>query len=138
MLLLMAKKNIQLKIYLIQKILNIILILIRLNQSQKNIKLNIDINCDNDVCGSPEFKAFVDNENNLEVKFDSRNSNFDSDNYKYSIDLYLIPKASGTSNLEVIFKDYNSGKQTKYLYKVTIDDNFNTTYKLIDNNQFKI
>ena len=98
------------------------------------INFNIDINCDNDVCGSPEFKAFVDNENNLEVKFDSRNSNFDSDNYKYSIDLYLIPKASGTSNLEVIFKDYNSGKQTKYLYKVTIDDNFNTTYKLIDNN----
>lgn len=98
------------------------------------INFNIDINCDNDACGSPEFKAFVGNENNLEVKFDSKNSNFDSDNYKYSINLYLIPKASGTSNLEVIFKDYNSGKQTKYLYKVTIDDNFNTTYKLIDNN----
>lgn len=98
------------------------------------INFNIDINCDNDACGSPKFKAFVGNENNLEVKFDSKNSNFDSDNYKYSINLYLIPKASGTSNLEVIFKDYNSGKQTKYLYKVTIDDNFNTTYKLIDNN----
>ncbi|MBP3766202.1 MAG: VanZ family protein, partial [Bacilli bacterium] len=98
------------------------------------ISFNVDINCDNDVCGSPENKAFVGNENNLEVKFDNRNSIFDTDNYKYKIDLYLIPKASGTSNLEVIFKDDNSGKQTKYLYKVTIDDNFNTTYKLIDNN----
>ena len=50
-------------------------------------------------------KAFVGNKNNLEVKFDSRNSIFDSDNKKYSINLYLIPKANGTSNLEVIFKD---------------------------------
>ena len=70
----------------------------------------------------------------LEVKFDSRNSIFDSDNKKYSINLYLIPKANGTSNLEVIFKDDNSGKQTKYLYKVIIDDNLNTTYKLSENN----
>lgn len=97
------------------------------------ISFNVDINCDNDVCGSPENKAFVGNENNLEVKFDNRNSIFDTDNYKYKIDLYLIPKASGTSNLEVIFKDDNSGKQTKYLYKVTIDENLKTTYTLLEN-----
>lgn len=98
------------------------------------INFDIDLNCDNNACGSPEFKAFVGNKNNLEVKFDSRNSIFDSDNKKYSINLYLIPKANGTSNLEVIFKDDNSGKQTKYLYKVIIDDNLNTTYKLSENN----
>lgn len=98
------------------------------------ISFNIDINCDSDVCGSPEYKAFVGNENNLEVKFDSKNSIFDADNYKYSIDLYLIPKASGTSNIEVIFKDYNSGEQTKYLYKVTIDDKLATTYDLVKDN----
>ncbi|MBO5095798.1 MAG: hypothetical protein J6B98_02890, partial [Bacilli bacterium] len=97
------------------------------------ISFNVDINCDNDVCGSPENKAFVGNENNLEVKFDNRNSIFDTDNYKYKIDLYLIPKASGTSNLEVIFKDDNSGKQTKYLYKITIDENLKTTYTLLEN-----
>ncbi|MBP3921174.1 MAG: VanZ family protein [Bacilli bacterium] len=96
------------------------------------INFNIDINCDNDVCGSPENKAFVGNENKLEVKFDNRNSIFDTN--KYNIDLYLIPKESGTSNLEVIFKDYNSEKQTKYLYKVTIDENLNTTYELLKNN----
>ena len=98
------------------------------------INFDIDLNCDNNACGSPEFKALVGNKNNLEVKFDSRNSIFDSDNKKYSINLYLIPKANGTSNLEVIFKDDNSGKQTKYLYKVIIDDNLNTTYKLSENN----
>ena len=98
------------------------------------INFDIDLNCDNNACGSPEFKAFVGNKNNLEVKFDSRNSIFDSDNKKYNINLYLIPKTNGTSNLEVIFKDDNSGKQTKYLYKVIIDDNLNTTYKLSENN----
>ena len=98
------------------------------------INFDIDLNCDNNACGSPEFKAFVGNENNLEVKFDSRNSIFDVDNKKYIINLYLIPKVSGSSNLEVIFKNDNSGKQTKYLYKVIIDDNLNTTYKLLENN----
>jgi glycopeptide antibiotics resistance protein len=98
------------------------------------INFDIDLNCDSNACGSPEFKACVGNKNNLEVKFDSRNSIFDSDNKKYSINLYLIPKANGISNLEVIFKDDNSGKQTKYLYKVIIDDNLNTTYKLSENN----
>ena len=98
------------------------------------INFNVDIDCNNMVCGSPEFRAFVGNENNLEVKFDSRNSISDSDNKKYSINLYLIPKASGSSNLEVIFKDDNSEKQTKYLYKVNIDKDLKTTYKLIENN----
>ena len=98
------------------------------------INFDIDLNCDNNACGSPEFKAFVGNENNLEVKIDFRNSIFDVDNKKYIINLYLIPKVSGSSNLEVIFKDDNSGKQTKYLYKVIIDDNLNTTYKLLENN----
>ena len=96
------------------------------------INFDIDINCGNDVCGSPEFKAFVGNENNLEVKFDSRNSVLDVDNYKYRIALYLIPKDSGASNLEVIFKDDNSGKQTKYLYKVIIDENLKITYELLE------
>ena len=98
------------------------------------INFNVDINCNNNACVEPEFRAFVGNENNLEVKFDSINSIFDNDNKKYNINLYLIPKASGSSNLEVIFKDYNSGKQTKYLYKVTIDKYLKTTYKLIENN----
>ena len=44
------------------------------------ISFNVDINCDNGVCGSPENKAFVGNENNLEVKFDNRNAIFDTDN----------------------------------------------------------
>jgi hypothetical protein len=97
------------------------------------INFDIDLNCDNNACGSPGFKAFVGNKNNLEVKFDSRNSIFDVDNKKYIINLYLIPKVSGSSNLEVIFKDDNSGKQTKYLYKVTIDENLKTTYTLLEN-----
>ena len=98
------------------------------------INFNVDINCNNNACVEPEFRAFVGNENNLEVKFDFRNSIFDSDNKKYSVNLYLIPKAVGTSNLEVIFKDDNSGKQTKYLYKVNIDKDLKTTYKLMENN----
>ena len=36
------------------------------------INFDIDLNCDNNACGSPEFKAFVGNKNNLEVKFDSK------------------------------------------------------------------
>ena len=86
---------------------------------------------------APEFKAFVGNENNLNVKFDFKNSIFDSDNKKYSVNLYLIPKAIGTSNLEVVFKDDNLGKQTKYLYKVTIDKDLKTSYEIMGNKWFE-
>ena len=47
--------------------------------------------------------------------------------------LYLIPKVSGSSNLEVIFIDY-AGNKTKYLYKVNIDKDLKTTYKLLESN----
>ena len=97
------------------------------------INFNVDIKCDNSACMAPEFKAFVGNENNLNVKFDFKNSIFDSDNKKYSVNLYLIPKAIGTSNLEVVFKDDNLGKQTKYLYKVTIDKDLKTSYEIMEN-----
>ena len=104
---------------------------IKYYEEDKYNKINFNVD---EKYNNGEYKAFVGNKNNLEVKFDSRNSIFDSDNKKYSINLYLIPKANGTSNLKVIFKDDNSGKQTKYLYKVIIDDNLNTTYKLSENN----
>lgn len=96
------------------------------------INFNIDISDNNGVFSSPEQKVFISNENILEVKFDIKNSNIDVDNHKYNIDLYLIPKSSGTTNIEVIFKDYDTLEIIKYLYKVTVDDDLKVNYYLLN------
>ena len=96
------------------------------------ISFNIDISDNNGVFSSPEQKVFISNENILEVKFDIKNSNIDTDNHKYNIDLYLIPKSSGTTNIEVVFKDYDTSKITKYLYKVIVDDDLNVNDYLLN------
>ena len=73
----------------------------------------------------------IDNESILEVSFDGSYSSLN--NYKYDIDLYLIPKLSGTTNIEVIFKDSETNNIIeKHSYSVTVNNDMSTTYELID------
>ena len=102
-------------------------------EKYNKISFNIDINNDSGSFVSPEYKVFVSNENILEAKFDNKNSDINTDNYQYYIDLFLIPKSVGTSNIEVFFNVSDTGKVTKYLYKVIVDNEFKTTYYLLEN-----
>lgn len=91
------------------------------------ILFNIDIEDKNALINN----AFVGNDNVLDVKFDNRNSSFE--NNQFSINLYLIPKTTGSSNLEVVFRNQNTDELTKYFYRVNVDENLNVTYNLVEN-----
>ena len=72
----------------------------------------------------------------MSARFDGKSSNLDFDNSKYSIDLYLIPKNAGTSNIEVFFEDDSNELIKKYLYSIIIDNDYNVTYNLLEEKCF--
>ncbi len=103
-------------------------------EKEKYLKIpfSVDMDRDSNYFASPTYNAFVENEEILEVKFDDRRSNLDSETYQFNVNLYFIPKKSGSSNLEVIFKNDDTGKLVKYFYRVFVDEDFNVTYSLVE------
>ena len=79
-------------------------------EKYNKIKFSIDLNRKSSSFSSPEYEVFVSDNNILYARFDNRNSDIDTNNYKFNIDLFIIPKSVGTSNIEVIFKDSDTRK----------------------------
>lgn len=96
-------------------------------KEEKNTKINFNIKMGETDYSSPKYSVFIASEDKLQVKFDGKNALFKDNNF--NIDLYLIPKEVGQTNIEVTFQ--NNKIIEKYFYLITIDEFMNVTYKLI-------
>ncbi len=101
-------------------------------EKYEKISFNINLEKNGNNLYSPNCKFYIGNEKILSARFDGKSSNLDFDNSKYSIDLYLIPKNAGTSNIEVFFEDDSNELIKKYLYSIIIDNDYNVTYNLLE------
>lgn len=100
------------------------------DEKYNKISFNIKLNSVDNVYSAPNYYVIIENNDNLEVKFNNRNASYE--NNKYNIDLYLIPKKEGNTNIKVVFKNNELGEVIEsYNYNVVIDENLNVSYKSI-------
>ena len=93
----------------------------------KNINLDLKLERIDGVSYSPKTKVIVDNKDILDAKFDYYSVNYEKD-LTYSIDLYLIPKKEGKTNIKVIFEDFNGKLILTKEYEVIINNKLEVNY----------
>ena len=100
------------------------------DEKYNKINFNIKLNSVDNVYSAPNYYVIIENNDNLEVKFNNRNAELDD--HEYNIDLYLIPKNEGNTKIKVVFKNNETGEVIEsYNYNVVIDENMNISYNLI-------
>ena len=94
------------------------------------ITLNPQVPTDsNGGYSSPNINVKIDNENILDTKYDYEN---DFENSTYIYKLHLVPKISGTTNINISFEDYDNNLLSTYKYSVTVDNELNVSFKEIE------
>ena len=96
------------------------------------ISFEIDVPRHNEnVITYPSQVVNIENEEIIEVQFDYNSSDMNLEN-KYSINLHLIPKQTGKTNITVEFIDDETKKIiNKYEYSIKIDEDLNVSFKEI-------
>ena len=74
---------------------------------------------------SPNIYVKIDNENILDTKYDYEND-FENSTYIYKV--HLVPKISGTTNINISFEDYDNNLLSTYKYSVNVDENLKVKY----------
>jgi len=98
------------------------------------ISFEIDVPRHNEnVIAYPSQVANVENEEIIEVQFDYSSSDMNLEN-KYSINLHLIPKQTGKTNINVEFIDDETDEIINaYKYSIKIDEDLNVSFKEVLN-----
>lgn len=97
------------------------------------ISFKIDVPQHNEnVIAHPTQVANVEDEEIIEVEFDYSSSDMNLDN-EYTINLHLIPKQTGKTNITIEFIDEETDKVINtYNYSVKVDENLNVSFKEIE------
>ena len=91
------------------------------------ITLNVKVPTDsNGGFSNPNIYIKIENENILDTKYDYEND-FESATFYYKV--HLVPKISGTTNMDISFKDYDNNLLGTYKYSIQVDENLNIEYK---------
>ena len=98
----------------------------------KFISFKIDVPIHNEeAIAYPSQVASVDDEEIIEARFDYSSSDMNLDN-EYTINLHLIPKQPGKTNLTIKFNDGETEEVINtYNYSVKVDENLNVSFKEI-------
>ncbi len=75
---------------------------------------------------SPNIYLTIANEDILDAKYEYEND-FEQATYKYNI--HLIPKKEGTTNIDIIFKDYNNNLLESFNYSIKVDEELSVEYE---------
>ena len=95
-----------------------------------SFKIDVPQHSEN-VIAHPTQVANVQNEEIIEVEFDYSSSDMNLDN-EYTINLHLIPKQPGKTNLTIKFNDGETEEVINtYNYSVKVDENLNVSFKEI-------
>jgi glycopeptide antibiotics resistance protein len=97
------------------------------------ISLSVDVpNKEENVIVYPSQVASVENENVLEVLFDYNGSNMNLEN-EYTINLHLLPKQAGETNISIEFKSGDTNELIDiFNYSVKVDKELNVSFKEIE------
>ena len=81
---------------------------------------------DNGGFSNPNMDIKIENENVLDTRYDYEND-FESATFYYKV--HLLPKVSGTTNIDISFKDSDTNLLGNYKYAIQVNEKLNIEYK---------